>query len=150
MFSLPHFIRSRRSCHGVSGFQSPDHVTWLTTSLYRTHCNHHFHPSCLFTYWDDEHRFQNRCPECRTSQGILREKVKFETEREDRCHESDHALEGTEEAQMEAVIERVQANVEFGNMPALMEMWCRFKIEPRLRRRRALQKQNLPGWDEMK
>jgi hypothetical protein len=113
----------------------------------RTHCYHHFHPACLFTYWDDENRFQNRCPECRTSQGVLREKVEFEAEREDRCYESTRGLGSLESQYRRVLADRVAHGLDFGNMPTLMEMWCRDNVEPWLKWQRAKQKQQTPGWD---
>ncbi|KAF7504967.1 hypothetical protein GJ744_001548 [Endocarpon pusillum] len=114
-----------------------------------THCNHHFHPACLFSYWDDEHRFQNRCPECRTSQGILRDKVNFEAERRDVCYESNHELSRLEHAYMVALVERVSGNIAFHDAPPLMEMWCRSRVERLLKGERERKKLNVKGWNDL-
>lgn len=149
----------------------------------RTHCNHHYHPACLFTYWvspptglptnpspltspppppktnththpthhqDDEHRFQNRCPECRTSQGILRDKVDFLAERDDICYEEDPDLSGLEEAYLEALQETVAAGEAFDDSAELMDLWCRVKMEKSLKEQRRVQKEQNPGWDDLK
>jgi uncharacterized pyridoxamine 5'-phosphate oxidase family protein len=63
------------------------------------------------------------------SQGILREKVYFVAEREDRCYEASHELEGLEDAYLKAVEQRATENVAFDNEPPLMEIWSRDKIE---------------------
>ena len=76
--------------------------------------------------------------------------MEFEAEREDRCYEAQHELQGLEGYQFEALRERVIAGQAFGNSKPLMELWLRWKVEWLLKAQRLEKKQNTPGWDDIK
>lgn len=70
-------------------------------------------------------------------------------EREDRCYESNHELEGLEHAYMVALVERVRRNIGFREAPPLMEMWCRSRVERLLKEERERKKLNVKGWNDL-
>lgn len=44
----------------------------------RTHCNHHFHPDCIFRHWDVTHKFNFDCPKCRQPGRALLSRIQID------------------------------------------------------------------------
>ena len=55
------------------------------------HCDHRYHPACIFEHWDNELIFNNPCPTCRRSQGILRDRLDFVAAKVDVDHGANDA-----------------------------------------------------------
>jgi hypothetical protein len=87
---------------------------------------------------------------CRTPQGVLRDRVEFDAEREDRCYQADQSLGGLEIHQRAGMVELMRRGHSLQQYKVLMDLWERHHVEPLLKSVRQNKKENIRGWDDLK
>ena len=114
------------------------------------HCDHRYHPGCIYEHWDDDLIFNNPCPSCRRSQGILRDRLDFVAEKIDVDHGANEA-QRLRDVNNHMVLNTVVANFEpiENQHITVQELYWRSGIEAWRKKQRAARKAQVANWDKL-